>query len=288
MKIGITLAKAGWKAWPSIAAAGEHHGFESLWVSEHLVFPTRMAGSPMHDSDHPPIPPTTPLFDTGAALAWLAAQTSTIRLGTFVYLLGIRHPFIAARAFATADVLSGGRVEVGVGAGWLREEWDAAGFDPRTRGARLDESLDVCLRLWSEPTVEHHGRFWSFPEVAFEPKPLQQPMPLLVGGESHAAMVRAARYGDGWIGLDTDPLRAEALITELRRIEATEREPERAPLSISFSFPDPTADDLTRFEALGVDRVLVSPWPSARVAVDALGQFADVHGDRYLGPASRD
>lgn len=280
MKFGIALAKVRWDRWPEIAAVAERTGYESLWVSEHMVFPTAMAGSPMHDSDHPPIPPTTPLFDTGGALCWLAGMTQTVRLGTFVYLLGIRHPFISARAFATADVISQGRVEVGIGAGWLRSEWDAIGLDPSTRGARLDESIEVCQRLWTEPTVAHDGRFWSFPEVAFEPKPAQTRMPLLVGGESTVALRRAARFGDGWIGMDADVARASQLIDQLRQAEAELRPADAPPLTITISHPNPTAAELADFEAMGVDRVIVSPWNRGAEAAAKLEAFASANIQR--------
>jgi probable F420-dependent oxidoreductase len=280
MKIGIALAKARWMLWPEITREAEALGFESAWVSEHLVFPTQMAGSPMHDGDHPPIPPSTPLFDTGGALCWLAGLTTTLRLGTFVYLLGIRHPFISARAFATADVISGGRVEVGIGAGWLREEWTAVGLDPATRGARLDESIQVCSRLWSEPAVSHSGDFWQFPEVAFEPKPVQDPMPILVGGESITALRRAARFGHGWIGMDADPLRAGELVSALRKVERDTESviDRRSPLSVTISRPSPTRTELAQFAELGVDRVIVSPWSRGSEAVAELRRFAEQLG----------
>ena len=148
-------------------------------MPEHLIFPTAMAGSPYPGQDHPPVPPTTPVFDAFGWLCFLAGKTARVRLGTNVYLLGLRHPFVAARAVQTLDVVSNGRAEVGIGAGWLREEWTAAGLDPATRGRRLDEALGVVKRLWSEPEVEHHGEFYDFGPVAFEPKPMQKPWPRL-------------------------------------------------------------------------------------------------------------
>ena len=105
-------------------------------MPEHLIFPEAMAGSPFTEAEHPPVPPQTPLFDALAYLAYIAGQTSRIRLGTNVYLLGLRHPFIAARAIQTLDIVSAGRAEIGIGAGWLRSEWQAAGLDPATRGRR--------------------------------------------------------------------------------------------------------------------------------------------------------
>ena len=135
----------------------------------------------------------------------MAARTTSLRLGTYVYLLGLRHPFITARAFGTLDWVSGGRAVIGAGAGWLRAEWEALGIDPATRGARLDEAIGVCRRLWTEETVAHDGPHFPFAEVAFEPKPVQRPIPIFIGGESEPALRRAGRLGDGWIGMTHTP-----------------------------------------------------------------------------------
>ena len=190
------------------AVAADELGFESLWFPEHLVLPVAMAGSPYAGAEHPPVPPSTPVFDVFAYLGYLAGRTSRIRLGTHVYNMALRHPFTAARAIQTVDVVSGGRLEVGIGAGWLEAEWIAAGLDFARRGARLDEALDVCRRLWTEETIEHHGDFFDFGPVMFEPKPVQKPHPpMIIGGESPAALRRAARH-DGWIGLSTPPSRS--------------------------------------------------------------------------------
>ena len=143
MKYGITLGQLHPRLWAEAAVEADRLGFESLWLAEHLVFPIDMQGQLVPGEEHPPVPPSTPVYDAPAYLAWLAAQTQRIRLGTFVYLLAIRHPFTAARGFATLDVVSGGRAIVGVGAGWMTTEWAAAGLDPTTRGRRLDEAIAV-------------------------------------------------------------------------------------------------------------------------------------------------
>ena len=219
MKFGIALARLNPAFHVEATLEAERLGFESVWMAEHLVFPVEMAGSPHPGEDMPPVPPSTPVFDAFAYLSFLAGKTSRIRLGTNVYLLGLRHPFVAARAVQTLDRLSGGRAEIGIGAGWLRSEWTAAGLDPRTRGRRLDEALAVCKRLWSEEVVEHHGEFFDFGPVMFEPKPLQKPWPPLhCGGESPAALRRAALHCDGWYGLVHDVESAAARVKELRRL----------------------------------------------------------------------
>jgi probable F420-dependent oxidoreductase len=276
LKLGIALARLHPAFHLEATLEAERLGFESVWMSEHLVFPLDMSGSPHPGEDAPPVPPTTPVYDAFAYLAFLAAKTSRLRLGTNVYLLGLRHPFVAARAVATLDVLSGGRAEVGIGAGWLREEWAAAGLDPRTRGRRLDEALAVCKRLWSEPVVEHRGEFFAFPPVAFEPKPVQKPWPPLhVGGESEAALRRAAFAADGWYGLVHDLDSAAARVRrlrELRREAARERERFEVTLGGELRAPD----DVKRWEDAGVDRLVVSPWVRSREAVDALRRCADL------------
>ncbi len=143
MKFGIALGALNPAFHIEVTLEAERLGYESVWLPEHLIFTLDMAGSPHPGQEHPPVPPTTPVYDAFAYLCFLAGKTSRIRLGTNVYLLGLRHPFIAARAIQTFDVLSGGRAEVGIGAGWLASEWRAAGLDPRTRGRRLDVSLAV-------------------------------------------------------------------------------------------------------------------------------------------------
>ena len=275
MKFGVSVGMLHPHFFGGVALEAERLGFESLWLPEHLVFPTDMSGSPFPGQEHPPVPPSTPVFDAFAYLSFFAGKTSRIRLGTNVYLLGLRHPFVAARAVQTLDIVSGGRAEVGIGAGWLRSEWRAAGLDPRTRGRRLDEAIAVCKRLWSEDVVEHHGEFFDFEPVMFEPKPLQRPWPPLhVGGESEAALRRAAFLCDGWYGLTHDVESARARVNrlhELRREAGRERE--RFTVTVGAGIASP--DDVKRFEDAGVDRVVASPWRRSREAIDGIRRFAD-------------
>jgi probable F420-dependent oxidoreductase len=225
------------------------------------------------------VPPSTPVFDAFGFLCFLAGQTRTLRLGTNVYLLGIRHPFVAARAIQTLDRVSQGRAEVGIGAGWLRSEWRAAGLDPRTRGRRLDEALHVCKRLWAEEVVEHHGEFFDFDPVMFEPKPIQQPRPPIhVGGESPAALRRAARAGDGWIGLSHTPESVATPVATLRKLRR-EAGLEARPFEVSVSCTPASRDEVRRLEDAGVDRVVMAPWRRTREARDGLRRFADLAFD---------
>src|SRR5581483_8846872 len=203
MKFGIALGLLNPRSWVAVTEEADALGFESVWLPEHLVIPVDMGGSPFAGEEHPPIPADLPVFDAFTYLGFLAGRTERIRFGTHVYNIGLRHPFVSARAVATLDIVSGGRVEFGIGASWMEAEWPAAGLDFSTRGRRVDEALDVCRRLWTERGVEHHGEHFDFGPVMFEPKPVQQPYPpIVVGGDAPAAIRRAATAGDGWIPMN--------------------------------------------------------------------------------------
>jgi len=273
VRFGIALGRMHPSMFDEAVSAAEELGFESVWFPEHLVLPVEMAGSPFAGAEHPPVPPSTPVFDVLAYLSFLAGRTQRIRLGTHVYNLALRHPFVAARAVQTADVVSQGRIELGVGAGWLRSEWVAAGLDFDTRGARLDEALEVCGRLWCEDVVEHHGRFFDFGPVMFEPKPVQRPHPpVLVGGESPAALRRAAAH-DGWIGLNHTPESVRGPIATLAEHRArTGGGGDAFTVTVGGSVED--EGDVERFAASGVDRLIVSPWQRTRDVPAGLATFA--------------
>ena len=274
MKFGVALGRLNPAFFVDVAEAADDLGFESVWLPEHLVFPVSLAGSPFPGEDHPPVPPSTPVFDAFAYLAFLAGRTRSVRLGTHVYLLGLRHPFVAARAVQTLDVVSAGRAIVGVGAGWLDSEWEAVGLDFASRGRRLDEALAVCKQLWTDEVVEHHGEFFDFGPVMFEPKPVQKPHPpVLVGGESRAALRRAARHADGWIGMDHTLDSVAEPIAFLRRVR--EDAGIAAPVEITVGHAVADRDEVKRWEDAGVDRVIVSPWPRSPEAVDGLRRFAE-------------
>ncbi|MEU5878308.1 TIGR03619 family F420-dependent LLM class oxidoreductase [Spirillospora sp. NPDC047279] len=278
MKFGVPLGLVHPGIWRDLTVEADRLGFESVWLPEHLVFATDLSTARYPGTEEPGIKPATPLFDAPAYLCALAAVTEHVRLGTAVYLYGLRHPFVAARAFATLDQISGGRAIVGVGAGWYEGEWIAAGVDFRTRGKRLDEAIEVSRRLWTEPAVEHHGEHFDFPEVAFEPKPVQARLPIVAGGESGAALRRAATLCDGWISmpqtLDGARTRIERL-RELRKAAGREGEPfEITVHAYELSGPGEVAE----WEALGVDRLIVRPWTRTREAAERLAAFAADYG----------
>ena len=274
MHLGITFGQLNPAFWQDVAIEADHLGYESVWLPEHLVFPLEISGQLVPGEEHPPVPPTVPIFEPCTYLAFLAAKTERIKLGTFVYLLGIRHPFTSARGFATLDVLSNGRALCGVGAGWLTTEWRAAGFDPATRGARLDEAIEVVRKLWTEPTITHDGEFFPFEPVAFEPKPIQPGgPPILVGGESKRALRRAAEVGDGWLGMFHTPETAAERIAELRRLtEVAGRDPAAVEATVMGEITEPA--DVARWEEAGVDRLIVTPWRRSKEAIAGIQALA--------------
>lgn len=281
MKFGIALGALNPHFHLDAADAAEALGYESVWLPEHLVLPVHMSRSPRSGEDHPPIPPTAPVYDAFSYLAFLAGRLPTVRLGTHVYNLGLRHPFVAARSVQTLDVVSGGRCEFGIGASWLEEEWVAAQLDFATRGRRVDEALAICKRLWSEPEVAHDGEFFSFGAVAFEPKPVQRPWPpILVGGESRAALRRAALAADGWIGMAHTFESATDQIGRLRELRK-QRDPGDVPereLQICVGGPVRSLDDVKRWEEIGVTRLVVAPWKRSPDAVDGMTRYAELVG----------
>lgn len=274
MKLGVTFGQLNPTAWQDVAIAADELGYESLWLPEHLVFPLEVVGQLIPGEEHPPVPPTVPIFEPCSYLSYLAATTEQIKLGTFVYLLGIRHPFVGARAFATLDHLSGGRALCGVGAGWLTTEWTAAGLDPSTRGGRLDEAIDVVRRLWTEPTIEHHGEHFDFAPVAFEPKPVQPGgPPILVGGESRRALRRAAEQGDGWLGMWHTPASAAERVAAIGELAAAAgRTLADVEITVMGEL-DPDAGWAPWAEA-GVDRLIVTPWKRTSGAIAGLTELA--------------
>jgi probable F420-dependent oxidoreductase len=278
MKVGIPLFMLRPQHMARVAQRAEALGFESVWVPEHLVFPTHITSRYPYAADGvPPINPATPLVDPLIVLTQVAALTSRIRLGTNIYLLPLRHPLESARLATTLDVLSGGRLTLGVGAGWLAEEFQAVGIDFNSRGGRLRECVRALRELWMAPEPEFHGRYFSFGPVKFEPKPLQKPHPpILFGGETEAALKRAAALGDGWYGVGHSPdsarIQVDTLHTHLTAAGRTEIPFE---ITVSPGSGGLTRDDLGRYADAGVHRLVVLPWRRGSEADDALGRLAD-------------
>ncbi len=279
VKYGLQLGSLNPSAWVAVTEEADRLGFESVWMPEHLVLPVDLGGSPHAGREHPPIPADVPVFDAMVHLAFLAARTERIRFATHVFNIGLRHPFVTARAAATLDVLSGGRFDFGIGASWLEGEWDAVGLDFATRGARVDEAIGVCRRLWSEPVVEHHGRFFDFGPVMFEPKPTQQPgPPIHVGGDGAAAFRRVATVGDGWVPMNHTLDRMAGSLARIAELRADAGRDPGFEVTMSGVVDDDAA--IERYAAAGVTRVLVRPWQRTSGALDAISDFSE----RFIDP----
>ncbi len=272
-KLAISLSMLNPSIWVEITEEADRLGFESLWLPEHLVLPVELAGSPFHGAEHPPVPPEMPVYDAFTYLGFLAGRTEQIRFCTHVYNIGLRHPFVSARAVATLDVISGGRAMFGIGASWLRGEWDAVGLDFDSRGRRVDEAMEVCRRLWTEPVIEHHGDFFDFGPVMFEPKPLQQPHPPVhVGGDGPAALRRAATMAQGWVPMNhtlEEIPAAVARLAALREAKGIEGTTE-----ITLGATPSTPEEMPSYLDAGVHRLIVRPWQRTKDAIESLRAYA--------------
>jgi len=277
MHIGVPLFMLRPEQMADVAVRAEALGFESVWVAEHLVFPVAIRSRyPYAAEGVPPINPATPLLDPLLVLMQVAARTRRIRLGTNVYILPLRHPIAVARMVTTLDVLSGGRVSFGVGAGWLAEEFEAVGLDFTARAGRMRAGVQALRALWGEDEPTVANRHFTFGPVKFEPKPVQRPHPpILIGGESAAALRRAAEIGDGWYGVGHTPASAAAQVARLRQLrDAAGRAGLPFECTVSHT-GELTRDDVARYAEAGVDRVVSLPWRRAREADAALASLAE-------------
>ena len=215
MKIGLFAINFGACADPGVAGkvaiAAEAAGLESLWTGEHVVLPDpQVAPSPAH--------PATPMLDPAVALAFLAAHTRTIRLGTGIIILPQRNPLVLAKELASLDVLSNGRLIFGIGVGYLKPEFDALGIPFEKKGARSEEYLAAMLALWTMEKPAYAGRFVSFSGIQAMPRPVQKPHPEVVfGGHTVQAFRRAARLAKGWYGFALDLEKTRACIEGVKQ-----------------------------------------------------------------------
>ncbi len=284
IKIGIPLFRLRHSQMADVARRAEELGFESVWVAEHLVLPTHFESRYPYSADGlPPIAPDAPHLDPLVLLTHIAAATSRIRLGTNIFLLPLRHPLVTARMAMSLDVLSGGRLSLGVGVGWLEEEFRAAGIDFRTRGARTRECVMALKALWTEAEPAFHGRFFEFGSLRFEPKPVQKPHPpILLGGESETALRRAAALGDGWFGVAHDPERAGLRVEKLHALLAENgRKDDAFEVTVGHKGGPLDGGVLRRYADAGVDRVTILPWWRGRDANEKLEELADLVRGAY-------
>jgi len=282
VRFGLSLSGHSPRHYASLAQEAESLGFESIWIPDHLAFPEVMPSTYLYTDDgRPPIPPNTAVYDPWVLLGGMATVTERIRFGTCVFVLPLRHPLITARGVLTVDRLSRGRVTLGAGVGWLKDEFDLVGLDPATRGRRADEIIPLLRRLWSEEVIEHRGRFYDFDPVYFEPKPFQRPIPIEIGGTSPAALRRAGALGDGWIELGSSG--PEQIKRRLETVHAARASAGRdaLPFTVSSELPLGAGGEVVAaYAAAGVDRVIVRlPQTPGRDEISAaLTGFAAEHG----------
>jgi probable F420-dependent oxidoreductase len=264
-----------------LARAADEAGFEAVAVSDHVVHPRRIATPYPYTADGAPRwQPFTPWPDPWVAIGAMAAATGRLRFLTSIFVLPMRNPFLVAKAVATAAVLSGSRVTLGVGAGWMREEFALLEQPFEGRGARMDEMIDVLRALWAGGFVEHRGRFYAFDALEMSPVP-REPVPIWVGGISEPALRRAAQRGDGWISdlHTTDEIRRIA-----ERLAALRADSERAgrPFALAAALKDAfTLDGYRRAAEAGVTHLQTLPWVFYPGAGDSLQGKCD--GIRRFG-----
>ena len=286
MKIGINVMPV---PAPELAAIGqrvEALGFEGLYYGEHIAVPLRLKTPyPGKIGYHGKVTQ----LECYVALGHLAAVTRRVRLATGLSVLPIRHPLQTARAITTVDNLSGGRFDLIVGLGSIPDEYEAMNVDYRTRGARLDEWLDILDKLWRQDEIEHHGRFMDFEAIGFEPKPVQRPgPPLYLCAYTAVGFERAARRATGWYGDINSPAKLREVIAEFTPIlEKHGRDPAsfKYKLIHAAGVDDlPSREELADYADAGADCIVVSPFElEERAAAEKLERVAEAFRP-YLTP----
>jgi probable F420-dependent oxidoreductase len=274
--------------WIELTRVAEAAGFDQVSLSDHVFYPDKLDSSyPYSDSGRPIFPPHTQWPDVWVMTGALAAVTERITFATHVYVLPARNPFVVAKAVGTAAHLSGGRVLLGVGAGWMREEFTQLEQPFERRGARMEEQIEVLRTLWRGGMVEHHGEFYDFDRLEMTPAP-PRPVPILVGGHSETALRRAARIGDGWMGVYYGVDELIPIVERLQGYRAEYGTTER-PFEIQASVVDrlPSPEVCAQLEQVGVTTLITSAWmmeglqfASRDDNVRALERF----GETYIAP----
>lgn len=264
MKFGLAFANAGPLGYPELlthlAMTAERVGIESLWTVEHVVIPVGYKSEyPYHPSGKIQAPETVPIPDPLLWLTYAAAVTRTIRLATGILILPQRHPLYVAKEVASLDVLSHGRAILGIGVGWLEEEFQALGIPFDERGARTAETVRAVRALWRETAEPFEGKFFRWQKLESWPKPVQKSgVPIVVGGHTDLAARRAARYGDGFFPGVADEARLVTLIGVLRE-ECTRVGRDPGSIEITIGRMPKSLDEVRRLEDLGVARCLSGP-----------------------------
>ncbi len=291
MKIGLISIGIGVgttaQAIKTVAVNAERLGFATLWAPEHVVliegyksrYPYAASGQVMGRLD-------SPLLDPWVGLGYAAAFTKQVRLATGVCLVPEHNPLALAKAIATVDHLSGGRVAVGIGIGWLEEEFRAMGIAWERRAERTRDYVGAMRSLWGEDVSEFRSEFVSFSNVRSFPKPVARGrLPIIVGGNTIPALRRVAEYGDGWFGLNLSPEQTAEKLGKLRDLlAARKRRLEDLEIIIGPSSHQPTADDFRKFRDLGVKELVLPPF-GPRAEADIIKRLEEI-ARRWVEPAA--
>ncbi|MCB1632007.1 MAG: TIGR03619 family F420-dependent LLM class oxidoreductase [Pseudomonadales bacterium] len=267
-----------------IARFAEELGFEGVFVSDHGIYPLELTSPyPYSPDGTPPMECSWWYPDVWTTLGAISAVTSRLRFSLTVYVLPLRNPFEVARATGTLDILSNGRLALGIGSGWMKDEFDLYGVDFATRGARMDEMLTILSGFWREGIVEFHGKHFDFPRVQISPAPGRD-VPVYVGGAAPVALRRAARH-DGWIGTGNTLEEVPQVLGELARHRA-ELGRTMAGFETFVAITTPFNDhDLLELEALGMTAMINAPFAFSlgqRSTLDAKKRNMESYARRYI------
>lgn len=282
IQFGLQMV-VGTRHYAEVGAIAEEAGFSSLHVPDHLVYPDRIPAAYPYADDGvlrlngvELLSSNLACYDPFVQLGFLAACTQTVRLIPAVCIAPLYHPLALARSLATVDRMSGGRIELGLGVGWLAAEFDAVGAEFRNRGRRTDSIIEILRRLWAEEIIDYQDEYYRFGPIRFNPKPFNRPaIPIHVGGSSRAALKRAGRLGDGWIEIgsrDIEEFTEMLSVVHQARVDAGRAD---LPFEITTTAVRyDTLDDYRRLADLGVSRIVALPAIGAERARDP-GAFRD-------------
>ncbi|MBI2203311.1 MAG: LLM class F420-dependent oxidoreductase [Candidatus Rokubacteria bacterium] len=284
MDIGCHLPNQGplatGEALGAFAREADKRNVASLWVSDHVIFPRTASGS--YPGGRFPHPPDKPYLEPVTVLAAAAMVTSRARLGASVFILGHRHPIVMAKMLTSIDALSQGRLIVGVGVGWWKEELEMLGAPFHARGRQADEILRAFKELWTAENPKLHGEFFRFENLGFAPKPVQKPHPpIWVGGDSPGAFRRVVTYGDGWHATSKTPEQLREALGRLRAAaDAAKRPFDSIAISLRYGLKDEllakgaqaVIDELAQYKRVGLSHILLE------FRRDDLGRMFDILG----------
>jgi probable F420-dependent oxidoreductase len=261
MKAGISFANSGPFSRPELFAQlaheAEEFGFESIWTVEHVIIPQPHMPYPGSQDGQMPGGDSVAIPDPLVPLAYAAAITSKIKLATGIVIVPQRHPLYLAKQLATLDVLSKGRVILGIGSGWMKEEFEAVDVDFSKRGALTDESIQAMRALWSDTPASFHGKLYHFHNVNSLPKPPNKSIPIHVGGHSAAAARRAGKYGDGFFPTIVQPDKLKGIFAQARA-EASKAGRVSSKIEMT-AMAAPKLDAVKAAQDSGAERVIFGP-----------------------------